>query len=45
MGVLREHLVRSLRGGQAFVSFEKALLGVKPEVINVRPGEALHSVY
>ncbi len=45
MGVLREHLVRSLRGGQAFVSFEKALSGVKPEVINVRPGLALHSVY
>ncbi len=45
MDVLREHLVRSLRGGQAFVSFEEALSGVKPEVINVRPGEALHSVY
>lgn len=45
MDVLREHLVGSLRGGQAFVSFEKALSGVNPEVINVRPGEALHSVY
>ena len=45
MDVLREHLVRSLRGGQAFVSFEKALTGVKPEFINVRPSEALHSVY
>ena len=45
MDVLREHLVRSLKGGQAFISFEKALSGVKPELINVRPGEALHSVY
>ncbi len=45
MDVLREHLVKSLRGGQAFVSFEQALSRVKPEVINVRPGEALHSVY
>ncbi len=45
MDVLREHLVRSLRGGQAFISFEKTLSGVKPELINVRPGEALHSVY
>ena len=45
MDVLREHLVRSLKSGQAFASFEKALSGVKPELINVRPGEALHSVY
>ncbi len=45
MDVLRERLVRSLMGGQAFVSFEQALSGVKPEVINVRSGEALHSVY
>ncbi len=45
MDVLREHLVRSLKSGQAFVSFEQALSRVKPEIINVRPGEALHSVY
>jgi hypothetical protein len=43
--VLREHLVKSLRGGQAFASFEKALSGVTPELINMRPSEALHSVY
>jgi hypothetical protein len=43
--VLREHLGRSLRGGQAFASFEKALSGVTPELINMRPSEALHSVY
>jgi len=45
MDVLKEHLVRSLKGGQAFASFEKALSGVKPELINVKPSEALHSVY
>ncbi len=45
MDVLREHLVRSLKSGQAFASFEKALSGVKPELINVRPSGTLHSVY
>jgi len=45
MEVLREHLARSLRGGQAFVSFEKALSGVKPVSINAKPSGALHSVY
>jgi hypothetical protein len=43
--VLREHLVKSLRGGQAFASFEKALSGVTPELINMRPSGTLHSVY
>jgi hypothetical protein len=45
MDVLRDHLVKSLRGGQAFVSFKKALEGVKPELRNVRPSPQLHSVY
>lgn len=45
MDVLRERLVRSLRGGQAFISYEKALSGVNPEIINVRINGALHSVY
>jgi hypothetical protein len=45
MDVLREHLGRSLKSGQAFVSFEKALSKVKPEYINTRPNGALHSVY
>ena len=45
MDVLREHLVRSLRGGQAFVNFEKALSKLKPELRSVRPNDALHSVY
>lgn len=45
MDVLRERLVRSLRSGQAFVSFEKALSGLKPEHRNLKPNGALHSVY
>jgi hypothetical protein len=45
MDVLREHLAKSLRGGQAFVAFKKALEGVKPELRNVRPNPQLHSVY
>ena len=45
MDVLRRHLVRSLKSGQAFVSFEKALSKVKPEYINARPNGALHTVY
>ena len=45
MEVLREHLARSLKGGQAFVSFEKDLSEVKPVSINAKPSGALHSVY
>jgi hypothetical protein len=45
MEVLREHLVESLRGGQAFISFEKALSEDTPESINAKPSGALHSVY
>ena len=45
MNVLRDHLAKSLKGGQAFVSFKKALEGVKPELRNVRPSPQLHSVY
>jgi uncharacterized damage-inducible protein DinB len=43
--VLRENLVEFLRGGQAHVSAEKALAGVKPELRNVRPADGLHSVW
>ena len=45
MDILRAHLVRSLKGGQAFASYEKALSGVSPELINVKISEALHSIY
>jgi uncharacterized damage-inducible protein DinB len=43
--VLRENLVELLRGGHAHVSAEKVLLGVKPELRHVRPGDGLHSVW
>ena len=43
--VLREHLVKSLVGGQAFVSFRKALEGLDTELRGVRPSGRLHSVY
>ena len=43
--VLREHLARSLKGGQAFISFEKALSGINPDKINDKPNGALHSIY
>jgi hypothetical protein len=42
---LREHLVKSLRGGQAFVPFKKALEGIRPELRSVRPRKELHSIY
>lgn len=45
MDVLREHLVKSLRGGQAFVPYGKALEGIKPELRGVRPNDELHSIY
>jgi hypothetical protein len=43
--VLRDHLAKSLRGGQAFVPYEKALEGIRPGHRSVRPDEALHSIY
>jgi len=45
MDALREHIVRSLKGGQAFISYNEALVDVKPELRGVRPNEAIHSVY
>lgn len=42
---LREHLVKSLKGGQAFVPFKKALEEIRPELRNVRPNKELHSIY
>ena len=45
MEVLREQLVKALRGGQAFCSYEKGLKGIKPELRGVRPNERLHSIY
>ena len=45
MDILRQHLVKSLNGGQAFKPFSKVLKGIRPELRNVRPREELHSVY
>jgi hypothetical protein len=45
MEVLREHLVKSLKGGQAFVPYRKALEGIRPELRGVRPNDELHSIY
>jgi len=45
MEVLREHLVKSLKGGQAFVPYRKALEGIRPDLRGVRPNDKLHSIY
>jgi hypothetical protein len=45
MDELREHIVRSLKGGQAFIAYKEALEDVKPELRGVRPNEAIHSVF
>jgi hypothetical protein len=45
MDTFREHLVLSLKGGQAFVDYKAGLDGMKPELRGVRPNKALHSVY
>lgn len=45
MEVLREQLVKGLKGGQAFVSYKKALEGIDPELRNIRPRGELHSIY
>jgi len=42
---LRDQLAKSLKGGQAFLSYEKALEGIEPELRGVRPNEKLHSIY
>lgn len=45
MEVLREQLAKSLKGGQAFVSYEKALEGINKDLRDVRPRDELHSIY
>jgi hypothetical protein len=45
MNELREHLVKSLKGGQAFVAYKKALEGIKPELRSIKPRKELHSIY
>jgi hypothetical protein len=43
--VLRDQLVKSLKGGQAFVPYNRALEGIRPELRGVRPNDAIHSIY
>jgi uncharacterized damage-inducible protein DinB len=43
--ILRASLVELLRGGNAYVTAEKALAGVQPELRNRRAAEGLHSVW
>ncbi len=45
MDALREHIVKSLKGGQAFIAYKEALEDVKPELRGVRPNKAIHSVF
>jgi len=42
---LKKHIVKSLKGGQAFVPIEKTIENVNPEIRNVRPNNHLHSVW
>jgi uncharacterized damage-inducible protein DinB len=43
--VLRDHLVKLLKGGQAFVAFDQAIKNIKPELRNKRPSKEIHSVW
>lgn len=43
--VLREQLVKLIRGGEAHVKAETALDGVSAQFRNVRPAENVHSVW
>lgn len=45
MEILREHIINSLKGGQAYVPVEKAIKNVKPEFRRVQTSENLHSVW
>lgn len=45
MDAFREHLVKSLKGGQAFVPYKKALEGIRPECRGVRACAGNHSIY
>jgi hypothetical protein len=43
--ILREHLVKLLRGGQAHVTAQQALNGLNPALRNARPENGEHSVW
>jgi hypothetical protein len=43
--ILRQNLVELLRGGQAHLTPEQALVGINPALRNVRSADGLHSVW
>ena len=43
--ILREEVVKLLRGGEAHVKPENALAGVNPSIRSVRPAATVHSVW
>ncbi len=45
MDLLREHILKSLNGGQAFVSIREALDNINPEVRNARANKNLHTIW
>ena len=45
MNDLKTHIVKSLKGGQAFVSIKKAIENVDSKIRNVRPNNYLHSIW
>ena len=42
---LKEHLINSLKGGQAFIPIEQALKNINPSVRNVKTNEKLHTIW
>lgn len=42
---LKKHLINSLKGGQAFVTIEKALDNISPEVRYKKPNDQLHTIW
>jgi DinB superfamily len=45
LDVLKEHLVNSLKGGQASVPVEQALKNITPSLRNVKSNEKLHTIW
>jgi DinB superfamily len=43
--IVRDHLVKLLNGGHAFVTFDQALKNVRPEKRNSRPPKEIHSIW
>ncbi len=43
--ILRDHLIKSLKGGNAFVPYKEALKNVNPKKRNLKINEKTHSVW